>query len=69
MIDNGSLERSQVAGGFFTSPEFADTGLYIIKLYIAVLGRNPDLAAGTPWFSGYRAGLPLTTILNGGLAN
>lgn len=63
-IDGGGLTRSQAAAQFFTSPEFSSAGLYIIKLYIAVLKRDPDYAGWAFWLNSLRAGTPALSILN-----
>lgn len=54
-LNNNSLSRSQVAQQFFQSPEFYNTGLLVIKYYVAALGRDPDYAGWNYWFSQLQA--------------
>ena len=51
LIGTGAATRAQAAAAFFQSNEFSGTGLYIIKVYLAVLGRDPDFAGWRYWFS------------------
>lgn len=54
-LNSSSLSRSQVAQQFFLSPEFYNTGLLVIKYYVAALGRDPDYAGWSYWFSQLQA--------------
>ena len=64
LIDTGLLTRSQAAAQFFTSPEFTNGGLYVIKLYSSILKRDPDFGGWKYWFDVTHSGLPATTVLN-----
>jgi sugar lactone lactonase YvrE len=63
-INDATLTKAQAAAQFFTSPEFSSAGLYVIKLYSAVLKRDPDFAGWKYWFDTMHSGLPPTTVLN-----
>ena len=63
-IDSGTLTRSVVASSLFTSPEFSQAGLYVIKLYVGVLGRDPDFGGWLNWFTALRSGTTPTAVLN-----
>jgi hypothetical protein len=60
----GASTRAQVGAQFFTSPEFTNAGLYIIKLYEAVLHRDPDFGGWSFWFNSLAAGTPQSAALN-----
>jgi M6 family metalloprotease-like protein len=62
-IDSGAASRAQVAAQFFTGPEFTASGYYVIKLYLAVLGRDPDYSGWAFWFNGMQSGAPASTVL------
>ena len=68
-IDNGALSREVVASSLFTSPEFSQSGLYLIKLYVGVLGRDPDFSGWSNWFTALRSGTTQTGVLNSFLAS
>ena len=59
----GQLTRAQVAQGFFTSPEFSISGLFLIKCYLAVLRRDPDFGGWEFWLNQLRGGASTTSIL------
>lgn len=63
-LNGGQVSRSQVAAAFFNSPEFSETGLYIIKLYVAVLRRDPDFDGWDYWSNALRSGVAPVTMLN-----
>lgn len=63
LIDSGTLNRSQVAAQLFTSPEFSSGGLYVIKLYIALLKRDPDFTGWKFWFNSLQTGTPAISVL------
>ncbi len=63
-IDTGVFTRAQVAAQFFQSPEFALSGSYITKLYLAIFLRDPDYGGWNGWFAYLRAGHSQTEILN-----
>ena len=63
-LDSGVLNRAQVAAQLFTSPEFSSSGLYVIKLYLAILRRDPDFGGWTFWFNSLRGGNPANSVLN-----
>ena len=69
LIDNGRLPREVVASSLFTSPEFVQSGLYVIKLYVGVLGRDPDFGGWLNWFTGLRNGAAPSSVLNAFLAS
>ena len=69
LIDRGTLPRSVVASSLFTSPEFTQSGLYVIKLYVGVLGRDPDFGGWLNWFTGLRNGATPASVLNAFLAS
>ena len=62
-LNSGTSTRTQVAANFFTSPEFVSGGLYIVKLYLAVLNRDPDYGGWLYWFNAYQASTPTSAIL------
>ena len=62
-LNSGGLTRSQEAAQFFTSPEFSSAGLYIIKLYFAVLKRNPDFGGWKYYFDALNAGQAPINVL------
>ena len=64
LIDNGRLPREIVTSSIFTSPEFTQSGLYVIKLYVGVLGRDPDFGGWLNWFTGLRNGATPASVLN-----
>ena len=68
-VDNGILPREVVASSLFTSPEFNQSGLYVIKLYVGVLGRDPDFGGWLNWFTALRSGTTQTAVLNAFLAS
>ncbi len=63
-INSGGLTRSQVAAQLFTSPEFSSSGLYVIKLYLALLRRDPDFGGWLFYFNSLHSGTQAITILN-----
>jgi len=63
-INSGQYTRAQVASQFFQSPEFALSGSYITKLYLAIMLRDPDYGGWVGWFNYQRAGHSQTEILN-----
>ena len=68
-LDGGHISRSQLAAQFFTSPEFNSAGLYIVKLYLAVLGRQPDFPGWQFWFNGITAGQSTDVVLTSFLSS
>lgn len=64
LLDSGALTRAQVASSIFTSPEFTQWGLYPIKLYVAVLGRDPDFGGWQFWSGLLRTGSTPVVVLN-----
>jgi hypothetical protein len=63
LIDSGAVTRAQAAASFFTSQEFSQSGLYAIKLYVAVLGRDPDYTGWLGWFNALNAGTSQMAML------
>jgi Domain of unknown function (DUF4214)/Putative binding domain, N-terminal len=51
ILSSGAMSRASVAASFFESQEFSEYGLYVIKLYVAVLARFPDVPGFTYWVS------------------
>lgn len=64
LLDRGVLWRAQVAASFFTGAEFSDNGLYVVKVYLAALGRDPDFAGWFNWTAALRAGTNRLAVLN-----
>jgi hypothetical protein len=62
-LNAGTVTRGQLAAQFFTSNEFSGTGLYLIKLYEAVLRRDPDFAGWSFWFNAVGNGQSTFTVL------
>ena len=69
LIDAGTLTRSVVASSLFTSPEFTQSGLYVIKLYVGILGRDPDFGGWFNWVAALRNGATPAAVLNAFLAS
>ena len=69
LINNGTLPREIVASSLFTSPEFTQSGLYVIKLYVGVLGRDPDFGGWLNWFTALRSGATPAAVLTAFLAS
>ncbi len=63
-IDSGQYTRAQVAAQFFQSPEFNFSGMYITRLYMAIMLRDPDYGGWNGWFNLLRGGQSRTYILN-----
>ena len=64
LVNSGVLSRAQVATSFLTGAEFSDSGRYVVKVYLAALGRNPDFAGWVNWSALLRAGADRLTFLN-----
>jgi uncharacterized repeat protein (TIGR02543 family) len=62
-LDYGVLTRAQLAAQFFTSAEFASSGLYIVKLYLGVLQRDPDYGGWFYWFNALHSGTPASAVV------
>ena len=69
IVSTGSLTRAQVAAAFFHSPEFEQTGMSVIKNYIAVLGRDPEYAGWLYWFTQIHNGASANAVLNAFIAS
>ncbi len=63
-LSTGGNTRASLAANFFTSAEFTNGGLNIIKYYIAVFRRDPDFTGFLFNYNSYIGGTPLTAILN-----
>ena len=62
-LNSGGETYSTMASHFFTSPEFTNGGLVLIKYYIAVLNRDPDFGGWNSYFMQYLGGRSLDSIL------
>lgn len=49
-LNSNSATREQLAAQFLLSQESANSGLFLIELYVAVLGRDPEYAGWKYWF-------------------
>jgi Domain of unknown function (DUF4214) len=65
LIDNGTYARDQAASQFFESAEFGQRGLFIIKVYSAVLGRMPEYAGFRYWVSVLNSGVDPLAVVGG----
>jgi Domain of unknown function (DUF4214) len=62
-LTTGTL--SDVALTVYTSPEFHANANYLTKCYLALLGRDPDMATWTPIFKLMQGGAQQLTTLSG----
>ncbi len=62
-LNSGALTQAQTASQFFASQEFSQSGLYVIKLYLAIFQRDPDFAGWHYWFNALTTGTPSTSAL------
>ncbi len=63
-LSTGGNTRASLAANFFTSAEFSNGGLNIIKFYIAVFRRDPDFGGFLFNYNAFIGGQPLSAILN-----
>ena len=62
-LNTAALTRAQLAAQFFNSAEFSSNGLYVIKLYTAILNRDPDFNGWQYWFTALGNGTPSLNVL------
>ena len=57
--------RPQVAAAIMTSSESVNNGLWLIKLYEGLLGRQADYGGWTYWYGFLHAGVPQDSLVGG----
>jgi hypothetical protein len=62
---NSGVTRSQVAATIMTSPESVNNGLWLVKLYEGLLGRQADYGGWTYWYTYLHAGVPQDSLVGG----
>ncbi|HZU25817.1 MAG TPA: DUF4214 domain-containing protein [Bryobacteraceae bacterium] len=61
-IDSGAMTRAQVGASVMAGNGIGQSGLYLIKIYVAILGRDPDFAGWWSWFAALRSGMTQGSI-------
>ena len=68
-LNSAALTRAQFVAQLFASAESDNAGLYLVKLYEAILRRDPDFGGWQFWFNSLRGGSRQTDILAAFLAS
>ena len=68
-LGSGAMTRSQVAAALITSPESQNNGLWLVKAYEGLLGRQADYGGWTYWYSVLHAGVPQDSVIAGFMAS
>ncbi len=59
----GTVMRAQVAEAFFNDARFDPNASYIAKLFLGLLGRNPDFATWSAMFAQMQTGATRSQML------
>lgn len=63
VVGQGSVSHAQAVSTFLSGEEMKTTGLFVVKLYEAVLGRDPDYGGWAFWLSALRSGTSPQSLL------